>query len=137
MSVHRPVTPEDWARRKQLDALAYRRRRARFYAAHRRGATCQVKHGGQPCGTVLRDVVDRFGRVHAVCERCERQRQGICGRCPRPVAGTKGKAMYCQPCKRIVQLERDKRWAQRNPERKAATVRAWREKHRRAHDAVA
>lgn len=130
MSVHRPVTPEDWARRRELDARAYVRRRARFYLAHRRGTTCQVKHGGRPCGTRLRDVIDRFGRVHPVCDRCERKRHGVCGRCPRPVEGTKGKAMYCADCKRRVGLERDKRWAQLHPERKAQTVRNARAKRR-------
>lgn len=123
MSIRNPQTPEERARRQAQYAAAYRRRRARFYARHRRGMRCQVKHGGRPCGTFLRDVVDRFGRVHPVCDRCERKRSGVCGRCPRPVAGTRGKALYCLACKRRVGLERDKQWAQRYPERKAASMR--------------
>lgn len=134
MSVHRPVTPEDWARRREIDARAYVRKRNRFYAAHRRGSVCQVKHGGQPCGYRLRDVVDRFGRVHAVCERCERKHRGICGLCPRPVEGTKGKAMYCKDCKRRRKNDRAAQWAKIHPEQRAAIVRR---RRRRLREQVA
>lgn len=126
MSVRNPQTPEDWARRKAIADRAYARRRQRFYAVHRRGHLCGVKHGGKPCGTRLREVVDRIGRVSVVCDRCERKRSGVCARCPLPVYGTKGKALYCAVCVRKVGLERDKQWARRYPERKAASVRAWR-----------
>jgi hypothetical protein len=103
------VTPErqraQWRRVKQRIRL--RAQEARSLAIGR----CAVKRNGSGklCGKALELRVerDRFGVVIAsayVCPSCERRRAGLCQRCPRPVAGRKGFALYCDDaeCQRIV-----------------------------------
>jgi hypothetical protein len=72
---------------------------------------CSVKRNGsgKRCGKKLevRLMKDGYGIILSsrhVCPSCERRRAGLCQRCPRPVAGRKGFALYCDDaeCRRIV-----------------------------------
>ena len=53
------------------------------------------------CQGQVREVTDRIGRLHVVCDACERRKAGICAKCPRKVYGTIGYAKYCAECKKI------------------------------------
>lgn len=97
--------------RERWRKTAARRRRAQQDRAALIAGRCQVKRNGSGkiCGQkiVLRPVRDAFGRVthtEVVCSSCERRRAGVCQRCPRPVAGRRGFALYCDDaeCMRIV-----------------------------------
>jgi hypothetical protein len=119
----------DIERRRQQARWRYYKRiaREREKRAQQAGAVCRIKTGPHSiCGGAIRETVDRLGVVRHYCERCVRRLAGLCARCPRPVYGKTGWALYCAECKRIVSLEQNRKWVQNNRARKNASVRAWR-----------
>jgi len=52
-----------------------------------------------------------------VCLACERQKNGICRRCPSPVAGKNRKSIYCSRCAPIAQREHVRAYEDRNREK--------------------
>lgn len=98
-------------RRSYQRQYATRKREKRF-AAERLRATdnrCPKRRGRRACGYPLRTVVDVLGRIHAICDRCERHKRRICADCPKP---TVGRSLRCEEHKNAavrVALERYKR----------------------------
>lgn len=104
-----PVPQE--VRRAQWRETARRNRLKRQEHAALHKGRCQVKRNGSGkiCGSKLETVLvrDALGVVmdsRVVCPSCERRRAGLCQRCPRPVRGRVGFALYCDDaeCQRIV-----------------------------------
>lgn len=78
---------------------------------------CDVRRaGGHACRGLLTPRTDAIGRVHFDCPACTRRRAGICADCPRPVAGTVGKAERCASCKRAALRQADRTWRLRDPD---------------------
>ena len=135
MSVRNPETPEEWAIRRAQWRRSYAKRKARVAAKNRSGSHCRFRKGKFGwCRTRLVESVDRLGRVIVSCPACDRRVAGVCQRCPRPVAGKVGWALYCAGCKRAAAADHNRKWVANNRARKNASVRAWR---RRMRDAVA
>lgn len=95
--------------------LKRRQRRRKLQEVNRASTVCQYKLGAEhTCGAVLRDVIDRLGRHHVVCDACTRREAGICRDCPRPVSGAVGRALRCAAC-RVRQTEAARqRWLTEN-----------------------
>lgn len=130
MSVRNPQTPEEWAIRREQRQRSYAKRKARVALANRRGSRCQFRKGRYGlCNDLVREVVDRFGKVHLRCEACDRRQEGICRTCPRNVAGRVGWAYYCAECKKRAAAEYNRRWVRQNRARKNASVRKWRKRN--------
>jgi hypothetical protein len=68
------------------------------------------------CATALEVFTDRIGRVIVRCPQCERRKAGLCRHCPKPVIGTRGKALYCAGCRAAMEKVRCARWYNRNLE---------------------
>lgn len=81
-------------RRSAQRRSAAQKRLARQAARNAGQMVCQVGFCG---GTLLTDI-DALGRTVVRCPQCERRRAGICRDCPRPVAGTVGRALRCAAC---------------------------------------
>lgn len=103
----RPIAVRRAAWRKTKQKM---RLRAQEQQSFKRGR-CTVKRNGngKACGAKLEARFERDGygvvvRSRYVCPSCERRRAGVCARCPRPVAGRVGFALYCDDaeCKRLV-----------------------------------
>lgn len=96
-------------------------------------ALCTVKRGGgRPCGGALTFRTDSLGRLVASCARCTRRAAGVCRDCPRPVAGTVGKADRCAPCRARALRDADERWKERDPQHARAVRRVQKRRRRRA-----
>ena len=84
---------------------------------------CPIAH----CGARLEFRSDGLGRVVAHCPWCARRRAGLCRECPRPVAGTVGKALRCveytADAKRRAWRKSD---AEHRAARRAADRKRWR-----------
>lgn len=121
------------AEEKRADAEA--KRRQRDQKAHARGSHCRARLGPHAvCGGRLVVSTDLVGRTLVHCPLCDRKRAGVCRLCPQPVAGRKGWAIYCAPCKRAKALPAQRRrWIEQpyNYRRKLALNRAWRRKRAR------
>ena len=132
MSIRNPQTPEERAIRRAQWRKSKQREKERRHRALQTGVICHIKTGryGQCAGRIV-ELVDRIGRVQYYCERCIRRQSGICQECPRPVYGKRGWAQYCADCKRRVMAAQNRKWVIHNRERKNASVRAWRKRHRR------
>jgi hypothetical protein len=96
-----------------------------------------VKCPRRTCQGQVREVTDRIGRLHIVCDACERREAGVCAKCPRKVAGTIGQAKYCAECKKAIHRQRvracESRLREFDPQRYAARLeqerlRAWRKR---------
>lgn len=61
---------------------------------------CGKRTGGHVCPTQMTARIGKFGKVEWDCPSCDRREAGLCQRCPRPVAGTVGKALYCADCRK-------------------------------------
>jgi hypothetical protein len=103
------VSPEQLRSRWRNNAR--RRRLRKQEAASLAAGCCQVKRNGsgKVCGHRLearhkRDGYNRIVSTSYVCPSCDRRRAGVCQRCPRPVKGRVGFALYCDDaeCQRIV-----------------------------------
>ena len=58
--------------------------------------------------------IDRLGRVTYTCPGCTRRKAGLCQRCPKPVVGKVGVALYCTPCRKQRNRESVMRWQRNN-----------------------
>lgn len=94
-----------WHQRRRVYHRLHARaaRAAALQERNRIATTCQHRHGGGYCGTVLEARTDGNGRTIVVCPMCERRRAGICRDCPAPVAGQVGKSVRCARCKVLAQ----------------------------------
>lgn len=113
-------------RRRRSQREYMRRRRARERADRQRTAMrCTFRLGQTECGGQLRADVDRrFGRTVLVCDWCERRKAGLCRDCPRPVAGTIGRALRCAECRRLANNASKARHVARNHDETLARARA-------------
>ena len=75
-----------------------RREAARLAATRVVIGTTSTRCARGYCGDLLVAVQDSLGRVALACPRCGRRARGVCRDCPRPVAGTVGKAVRCAAC---------------------------------------
>jgi hypothetical protein len=125
VSIRNPQNAEERAIKRKQDRDRKRRIAARKVAERNRCAThCQFRIGKHGlCGGRLEDVVDRLGRLHVVCRRCERRKAGVCLDCPRK---TQGMAWRCTDCTRKAERHYNARWVETHRERKNASVRAYR-----------
>lgn len=98
-------------RRKYHREWWQRRRDAKLDAARQSRSTCPKQHGRGVCAGALYSITDGNGRSRVVCDRCERQRRGICRDCPLPVEGHVGKALRCAKHKREAQRLNLRRYA--------------------------
>ena len=80
--------------------------RARKLAAANASSThCTRRAGPGRCGGRLETRIVELGRTEVVCPRCERRKAGLCLRCPRPVYGQRGRAIYCAACHKRANAE--------------------------------
>lgn len=80
---------------------------------------------GKRCGGALVSRIDRIGRVHFDCPRCERRLAGVCAECPRPVRGRVGRAEFCESC-----------YHKREHEKGRLRKKAWRREYRERVPAI-
>lgn len=66
---------------------------------------CTFGSGNSVCGAVLQERRGPFGALQWDCPQCERRRAGKCRRCPRPVVGKVGRAVYCAECRQAKKRE--------------------------------
>lgn len=109
-------------RRKYQREYARRQREAKLNAARQSRSTCPKGRGPGICGGALYSVTDGNGTARVVCDRCERQRRGICQDCPLPVEGRVGKALRCAKHKADAVRQQLRRYTERN--RKTVNLRA-------------
>lgn len=109
-------------RRKYKREYARRQRAAKLNAARQSRSTCPKGRGAGICGGALYSITDGNGSARVVCDRCERQRRGICQDCPLPVEGQIGKALRCARHKADAVRGQIHRYAERN--RKTVNLRA-------------
>jgi hypothetical protein len=65
------------------------------------------------CGTRLRLEVQLGGVVVAICDLCERNRRGLCRRCPQQLTfkgKNRGNAQFCDDCRAANRADYDERW---------------------------
>ena len=77
---------------------------------------CPKHHGGGVCNGELSTRTGNFGETVVVCIACERQKQGLCRYCPRPIAGGP-RSLYCEVCRPIVHRQQMRDYAERNLEK--------------------
>lgn len=104
------------ARRAYTRAYAQRARDRRDAERNRGATTCQHRHGGGVCGTILDTIVDSLGRTALVCRMCERRKRGVCRDCPRPVHGRIGSAVRCLQHRELARREQMRDCERRNAE---------------------
>lgn len=107
--------------------LAERRRRNRIARQARADARLQQKlltstrcpkaHGQGRCNGELETRIGKLGETIVVCLACERQKQGLCRRCPNRVAGKSLRFIYCSRCAPIAQREKVRAYENRNREK--------------------
>lgn len=86
---------------------------------------CPKGHGQGRCNGQLETRTGAYGETVIVCLACERQKQGICRRCPAPVAGKSRRSIYCTRCAPIAQREHVRAYEERNPEKVRAHAREY------------
>lgn len=120
------MTRDDVTRRREAARrYAARRRAAALERANARSRTCQRRQGPGVCGGLLEDRVDRArGTVVRECPRCARRLAGLCRDCPRPVEGTRGRAIRCASCKARAQQAAHERFVARHADRLREKARA-------------
>lgn len=76
---------------------------------------CPARIGRGYCHGTLEILTDRLGRTFEHCAACERRKRGICADCPHRVAGTVGKALRCERCRKAALVRDGARWRDRDP----------------------
>lgn len=88
---------------------------------------CQRRFPGMKrqhaCGGELRDVVDRLGRLHWVCDLCQRYEARICRDCPRRMASAW--TLRCVACRKQWAREYRKELYRSDPSVHRVFAREW------------
>lgn len=93
---------------------------------------CPLTH----CRAQMVERVDRLGRLSWDCPGCVRRKAGLCQRCPRPVAGTIGRARFCLECRAVRRKLTTEQWRKYNAERVLKSQRKYQRRNRRKHRAA-